>query len=350
MFFATKPKGFIVDLGEQTIWLARVSSLQPPLVIEEIRECATNDEAALDEAFAALRPSKSSGYGHAHCGISPKTRFIRRATLDPKRIKETDYLAELVSTQFRIEEKDHAISVLNPFDGMEFDATKPGANKEALFCGLPLAEVSAQQATLLRHFIYPAKLELSSMAALGAIIDYLKFTESVKPTLVLELGADQTQSYIVSARGLEATRPISVGLDAMVPVVQKELGLKDEESARKLFFSNTFDFTGMGALLCKRLLKELQSSMGFYEVQTGQSISQLICPVLPAKLAWLEGVLAAQVGVSVLLPELMPWLNARQVSLSEAVNPSQLDARKLALLGLAVQFPNPASAPNAVAA
>jgi hypothetical protein len=106
-------------------------------------------------------------------------------------------------------------------------------------------------------------LELSSVASLAAVIDYLRFSDSSKPTIVLELGSESTQSFIVSARGLEASRPIAVGLEAMVPVVQKELGLKDEESARKLFFSNTFDFTGMGASLCKRLLKELQSSMGF---------------------------------------------------------------------------------------
>ena len=111
--------------------------------------------------------------------------------------------------------------------------------------------------------MYPETLELSSVASLAAVIDYLRFSDSSKPTIVLELGSESTQSFIVSARGLEASRPIAVGLEAMVPVVQKELGLKDEESARKLFFSNTFDFTGMGASLCKRLLKELQSSMGF---------------------------------------------------------------------------------------
>ncbi len=348
MFFAAKTKGFVLDRGEQTTLLARVSSLQAPLVIEEIRECPTNDEAAFGEILAGLLPKKGSGYSHTHCGISPATRFIRRATLDLKRVKEADYLSEVVNTQFRVDAAQNAISVLNAFDGLDYDATKGGANKEVLFCGLPSAEVARAQSELLRQNLFPARLELSSMAALGAIIDYLKFTDSSKPTLVLELGAEQTQSYIVSARGVEATRPIAVGLDAMVPVVQKELGLKDEESARKLFFSNTFDFTGMGASLCKRLLKELQSSMGFYEVQTGQSISQLVCPVLAAKLSWLEAVIASQVGVSVLQPDFLPWLGARQITLGESVPVASLDARKFALLGLVVQFNNPA--PDAVAA
>lgn len=343
MLFAAKTKGFILDRGEQTTVLARVSALQAPLVVEELRECPSDDEAALAEALAALNPKKGSGYAQAHCGVSPATRFVRRATLDLKRVRETDYLAEVVNSQFRVDADQNVITVLNAFDGLDFDAGKSGPSKEVVFCGLPIAEVSRAQAELLRLGLFPARLELSSLAALGAIIDYLKHTDSAKPTLVLELGAEQTQSYIVSSRGIEATRPIAVGLDAMVPVVQKELGLKDEESARKLFFSNTFDFTGMGASLCKRLLKELQSSMGFYEVQTGQSISQLICPVLASKLGWLEAVIAAQVGVSVLQLEFPAWLASRQISLGEGVSASTLDARKLALLGLMMQFNTSAS-------
>lgn len=338
MLFSAKTKGFVLDQGEQVSLLARVSSLKPPLVVEEIREFASKDQAAFDEAWDALKPKNASGYQQANCGISPPGRFIRRATLDMKRVKENEYLPELVSGQFRVDPEQSTITVLNAFDGMDFDASKPSPQKEVVFCGLPNEERKSCQSGLLELGLFPARMELSSMCGLGSIIDYLKFSESQKPTLVLELGMESTQSYIVSARGLEATRPIAVGLDAMVPVVQKELGLKDEESARKLFFSNTFDFTGMGSSLCRRLLKELQSSMGFYEVQTGQSISQLICPVLPEKLGWLEGVIASQIGVSVLHPDFGPWLTARQVSVSEGVGLQSLNSRRLALFGLIIPF------------
>lgn len=338
MLFSSKAKGFICDQGEQTTLLARVSSLTPPLTIEALGECPSGDAVALKAALSSLSPKKSTGYLHAHCGVSPEQRFIRRTSLDLKRAKDTEYLSEVVQTQFRIDPERHLIAVLNAFDGLDFDAAKTAASKEVVFCGLPTADLSKLQTDLLGNGLFPERLELSTVAALGAVIDYLRYSDSQKPTIVLELGANNTQSFIVSSRGLEATRPIAVGLEAMVPVVQKELGLKDEESARKLFFSNTFDFTGMGASLCKRLLKELQSSMGFYEVQTGQSIGQLICTVLPSKLSWLEAVIASQIGVGVLQPEFSPWLTARKITLSDAVPAAQIDSRKLGLLGLMMQF------------
>ena len=101
-----------------------------------------------------------------------------------------------------------------------------------LFCGLPSDDIVTVQDGLLAAGFYPDQLELGTVSTLGALVDYFAFTKSKTPTLVLEIGTDTTHSYIVSATGVEASRPISQGLDAMVPIVQKELGLKDEESAK----------------------------------------------------------------------------------------------------------------------
>jgi hypothetical protein len=153
-----------------------------------------------------------------------------------------------------------------------------------------------------------------------------------------------THSFIVSSNGIEASRPIPQGIEAMVPIVQKELGLKDEESARKLFQSNSFDFTGMGPLLVKRLLKELQSSIGFYEVQTGQSVGQVVCVQLPPKLSWLEGTLASSLGISSFKPNPGPWLRFREISFSDSVAKIVADPRWFGLISLMVQYNKPANA------
>ncbi len=336
MRFASKSKGFFVEQNEHSILLARTSAEMTPLVVEELSECTVGDPAALTEAIKRIQPKKApSGYLSAHCGVYPNRRLVRRATLEVKRLKEPGYFAEVLSTQFRVELDKHTVHVLNAPDGTDFDVTK-ATQKEALFCGMLFQDVDALQDGLLASGIYPERLELGSVAMLGGVVDYLRFRKSATPTLVLEIGAETTHSFIVSASGVEASRTIPQGFESMVPVVQAELGLKDAESARKLFLSNAFDFTGMGRSLVKKLLKELQSSIGFYEVQTGQSVGQVLCTSIPPKLAWLGGAVASALGVSTLPLELAPWLRSRDVTIAERASTGELDARWFGLLSLMI--------------
>jgi len=334
MFFSTKAKGYFVEQTDHTMLLARTSAPGAPMVIEELRQCPLGDAEALAEAMDAIQLKKSpSGYVHACCGVYPLKRLVRRATLEVKRIKEPAYFGELLSTQFRIEPDKFTVQVINAIDGSDYDVNK-ASQKEVLFCGIPSDDVIAVQDGLLAAGFYPEQLELGSVSTLGALVDYFAYTKSKTPTLVLEIGMDTTHSFIVSSAGVEASRPIPQGLDAMVPIVQKELGLKDEESAKKLFYSNTFDFTGMGPLLVKKLLKELQSSIGFYEVQTGQSVGQVLCTMLPTKLAWLDSAIASALGVSTTKLDLVPWLQSRRITLPDGLIPGGVDVHWLGLLSL----------------
>lgn len=336
MLFAPKNKGYFVDRGEATVVLARTSSPRPPMVVEEVVEIAAGDEAALAEAIRRLQPKRHpSGYLTATVGIYPPRRLVRRATLEPKRLKEAGYLVEVANTQFRIEADKYALAVLQANDGSDFDPAK-STQKDVLFCGLPADDINDLQDRLLAGGIYPDRLELGSVAALGALVSLLGTGKSGVPTLVLEIGADATQSYIVSPDGVEAARPIAQGFESMVPVVQKELNLKDEESARKLFYSNAFDFTGMGPALLRKLVKELQSSIGFYEVQTGQSVGQVACLMLPGKLGWLQGSIASQLGLAPLALDLGGWLAARGITCAPTVAP--VDGRWLGLFGLMAHY------------
>jgi len=338
MFFAQKTKGFFVELNDHAVMIARTSAPMAPFTIEDVRECAPNDAAALDQAINEIQPRKNpSGYLHATVGIYPGKRLVRRHSLELKRVKEPGYFAEVCSQQFRIEQDKYTIALLNASDGSDYDIAK-AVQKDVLFCGLPAEDTNTLQTALLEAGIYPERLELGSVALLGGIVDYLAFTKSKTPTLVLEIGAESTHSFIVTAAGVEASRPIPQGLDAMVPIVQKELGLKDEESARKLFYSNTFDFTGMGPLLIKKLLKELQSSIGFYEVQTGQSVGQVLSTQLSPKLTWLEGAIAGALGITILKIDPVPWLQSRHITVPEAFAKSAQEIRWFGLLGLMAQY------------
>jgi hypothetical protein len=340
MLFSAKTKGFFVEQSDHATLLARTSVPGAELTVEAVSECPSGDSAALTEAARGLQNKKSSGgYVQATCGIYSLKRLVRRVSLDVKRTKEPGYLNEIVSSQFRVDPEQYTLAVLNAKDGSEYILGN-SAQKEAVICGLPSDEIITIQDGLLAAGVYPQRLELGTVAVLGALVDCLAFMQSKTPMLVLELGAEMTHSFIVTADGLDATRPIPQGLEAMIPVVQKELGLRDEESAKKLFYSNTFDFTGMGAALIKKLVKELQSSIGFYEVQTGQSIGQVLCLQVPPKMNWVDGTIASSLGVAGFQPDLGPWLQSRGVTLSPEAAAIGQDPRWLGLLGLIVQYQN----------
>lgn len=338
MFLSAKSQGFFFAQNEHAVLLARTSTAAAPMLIEELKECPPGDAAALSAAVRELQNKKSpSGYLHAHCGLCPARRLVRQATLEAKRLKEPAYLTEVVSSQFRVEPDKYLLAILNAGNGAEFDQGR-AAEKEVVFCGAMLEELDSAQDRLLEAGIYPERMEIGTVATLGAAADYLAFKQIKTPALLLEVGADATQSFIVSAEGVQASRPIPHGLDSMVPVIQKELSLKDEESAKKLFYSNTFDFTGMGGLLIKKLLKELQSSIGFHEVQTGQSIAQVICMQLPPKLAWLEATIAGALGVGGLKIDYIPWLESHQITFANPIAAQGLDARWFGLFSLMATY------------
>jgi hypothetical protein len=338
MLFQKKNKGFFVELNNHSVLFARTSAPVAPFVIEEMRECSPNDAAELAAVIGQLQPKKGpSGYLHATVGIYPPKRILRRHTIETKRVRENGYISEICSQQFRIEQDKYLLAMLNANDGQDCDTSR-NSQKDVMFCGLPIEDANTIQSSLLGSGIYPERLELGSVAALGGLTDWLAQNKSKSSLLVLEIGAEAGYSFIVTASGVEACRPINQGVDAMVPIVQKELGLKDEESARKLFFSNTFDFTGMGPLLIKRLLKELQSSIGFYEVQTGQSVGQVFCTQLSPKLQWLDGVIASALGITSVRPDLQTWLQARQITLAENLSSHAREARWFGLLALMAQY------------
>ena len=317
MFFSHKSKGFFVELNDHAVMVARTSGPVAPFAVEEMLECAPNDSAAFKDLIGRIQPKKGpSGYLHATVGIYPSKRLVRRHTVEPRRVKEPAYVTELCSQQFHIEDDKYSLAILNAGDGVDFDVAR-GTQKDVVFCGLPIEDAQGAQAMLLDSGIYPERLELGSVATLGGVVDCLAFNRAKTSVLVLEVGADATHSFIVTANGVEASRPVAQGLVAMVPIVQKELGLKDEESARRLFYSNTFDFTGMGPLLIKKILKELQSSIGFYEVQTGQSVAHVLTTQLSPKLQWLDTAVSNALGISALKLDPLAWLESRQISLPE---------------------------------
>lgn len=322
--FGSKSNGLFLDLIGDFALVARTTGTRAPFTIEELLEVDLSDAAAAPATLRSVLGLRG-GFAMATCAIYPPSRVVARVAVESRKLRDDGYLASQVAEALKIEPARYRLAPLSPVDGSDAMATRSPL-KEILICGALEDELNLSQARLLELGIFPDRMELGTVAAIGGITSLVNFAEPRVPTLLLEIGHDQTLVFVVSREGVDITRSVNFGISSMIPIVQKELGLKDEESARKLFFSNSFDFTGMGPQLTKRLLRELQASIGFYEVQTGQSIVQLCCTLLPTKINWLQRTLADVLGMKVLKPDYAAWLNAMNIQLGPAVAAGELGA------------------------
>jgi hypothetical protein len=262
--------------------------------------------------------------------VYPQSRIVTRLAADSRKVAEDGYLQGQVAEVLKIDPAAYRLVPLLPADGRDATASR-ATFKEVLVCGAQREELLAIQARLLEAGVFPERMILGTVAGIGGVASLVNASDGKHPTLLLEIGAEHTQVFVVSRDGVDITRSVNFGISSMIPIVQKELGLKDEESARKLFFSNSFDFTGMGPQLTKRLLRELQASIGFYEVQTGQSIVHLCCTLLPAKVNWLQKTLADVLGMKVLQPDYASWLQSMDIIFGAGVQPAELGATWMSL-------------------
>jgi len=321
-------KALFVELSEFSLLVARVSSLEAPITIEGIEEISLADsEETIRSTILSLVGNPKIQYANANCSICPPTRVIRRATLDnPGKTKDPSYLPEYLKNQFKIDLATYSMAVINANSGAEF-GTERAPGKELLFCGAPKADLTAHQKRLVDYGVFPQRVELSSIATVGGVLDYQAMKEEKSPTLILEMGHEEAMVLVCNGNSLDVARPVSFGLRSMYPIVQKELGLKDEESARKLFGSSTFDFAEMGPILLKKLLKEMQASTGFYEVQTGQTIGHIFLGLVPDNLGWIATTLAKSLGVHVLKPDHHAWFEHQGIKVDDGVDLSNLGSR-----------------------
>jgi len=330
----TKTKGLFVDHSHYALLLARTSSFKSPLHIEAVTEHNPKDPEETMNFIQEFAQVKSGGYAMAKCSIYPTRRFIRRFTVDLQaKSKNPNYFLDTLSSQFRVNPEKNMVQILRASNGSEADLEK-GTDKELMYVGAPTEEISALQKELLSFGIYPTTLESGTLSTIGGLKDYAKAKGLNAPTLILEITAENSNVFIFREDMLDVSRPISFGLNSMYPIIQQELGLKDEGSAKKIFYSNTFDFTEMGPKLLRKMLKELQASTGFYEVQTGQTIGQIYLSLLPKNLKWIGQVLAKSLGVDIIELDFPAWIKSQNITLADEVDVASLNNRWMGLFSL----------------
>ncbi|RKX31293.1 MAG: hypothetical protein DRP71_13675, partial [Verrucomicrobia bacterium] len=207
---SSKGKGIFLEVNEHSLLVARTSGFTTPLTIEGVREFSLEDRAALSDEFRQFTGTRQGTYAVARCSVYPEGSVVSRTSLDPRKARDASYLQDLLASQLKIDLKEFLLYLLGAGDGVEAgsDAVFP---REAIVCGAPQTEIQLIQDNLLEVGAFPDRLELGTVASLGGIINYLKMQEESPPTLILEIGADTTNVFVVNRDGVDTSRPVAYG-------------------------------------------------------------------------------------------------------------------------------------------
>jgi len=332
-----KKSDFILECHPNAIRAARVDSLSSPSAILEMTEVEVSGEKSVAEEMRRLAGAKSNGYLQAACAVYPPRRLVRRVKIDAGRNKEQAFLLDYLKKEAKADPEELMAYCLSPKTGEEIDPNGYGRN-DIVLCSLPRKDALAIQEDLLGKAVYPESIELGTVAVAGAIQSILRFKKAAQPALALELDENFSLAMIVGQNGVEMIRHLPCGAREFAASLKEQLHLRDEGAAEKLLASRDFDFGPLASKILGRLLRELQSSIGFFEVQTGQSISCIYSYHQQRRLDWLQASAAEQLNLAPLEVDLAAWLGSEGVELADKSLAEKLDFSWLGVLAMACKF------------
>lgn len=334
-----KSKGLFVEGDAYTVRSARVSGLVAPLRVDTL---SVTPISGLERIGGALDKEKPVGRGRyiaAHCGFAAESRFyfLHKVTQVAK-AREAGYWAPLLR-QARLDPEEVVQATLDAATGTPLsDIASGGGAREFLVCGAKRSEWKEMQEQLVSRSIVPQSLQLSGLSTVAGLLDYLKAKRIELPVLLLEMSDKEAHLFILAGGKVVLCRAVSFGYESVLPLIRSELGLKDEESARHLFFSNTFDFRDIGNVLFGRLLRDLNAASGFYEMQTGQPLHGFVMTGTPAGLDWVPEVIAEGLEIGLMRIDWETWLERHKIELGEGVEALDLTLSMLPLMTLMMDF------------
>jgi hypothetical protein len=326
--------GVLWNLNEHVVQLARLPRPDvKPVLVEEMVELATADEEGIANWMRACFPERGRGILPGYCGFHPTDRVLLRETINTKRMVEPNYLPQLMAEQAKLTAvNDWSVSALHPIEGEVF--TSATLARPGLLVGLPWASVREVQQRLRKLGIRPRRLEVGTLALIGALTRYTREIAYPHATVVCEIGLGQTRVYFLAKDGVHTPATLPHGLVSIMEATMKEISAPGIGAARDALYAPTEELRLHSRRIVRVLTRHLKPAIDYFEMQTGQPIGALYCAHLPAQLGWLEEALCTAVDLQFLVPNLGEWLPLSGVELAPATAvPSRSWLQPLSLLG-----------------
>jgi hypothetical protein len=308
MLSRSSRSGLLWNVNEHVIQLARLGRPDAkPILVDQMVELASGDDEGAANWMRRIFPDRGRGYVPGYCGFHPTDRVLLRETINTKRMVEPSYLPQLLAEQAKLTAvNDWNVCAIHPIEGEVFTTASP--SRPGLLVGLPLATVRESQQRLRKLGIRPRRLELGTVALLGALTRYMRETSFPHATVLCEIGLGQTRVYFLAKDGVHTPATLPHGLVSIMEATMKELGVPGIGPARDALYAPTEELLGHSRRLVRVLTRHLKPAIDYFEMQTGQPIGALYCAHLPMRLGWIEEALCTAVDLQFLVPDLDVWL------------------------------------------
>lgn len=311
----------LCNLTDHVIQLARLTRLdERPVLADAFAELSREDDGAVAGWLQETFPERATGYTPAYCGFHPPERVLLRESINTRRLAEGNYLENLLAENAKLTAlKDWQVAALHPIDGEPFSGATP--SRPGLLVGLPRSAIRETQQWLCRLGLLPRRLELGSVALLGALTRHLQDSAYPNAVVACEIGRTQTRIYFIGKDGVHTPPPLPHGLRSIEETAMKELSVPDAAAARAQLGAPGPELRGHSRRLVRMLTRHLKPAIDYFEMQTGQPIGGLFCAHLPANLGWLEEALSGAVELEFLVPDYAAGLSSIGVEIAPDIAP-----------------------------
>lgn len=282
-------------------------------------EFDADDETGLRH-WLAQNFEKQNAWLPAIASFCPPDALCQRESLQPRKLAEPDYLADLVRDQYKIEQPaSWKMQVLSPLEGEIVPAE--GTQRPALICGVSYSDVQLMQQRLLDHRLLPYRLELGVLPLLGAITEHQERAGDKHAVVVIVIEQEHTAAYILGKEGVHTPAPVRHGFASIVQAARREFELTTAAEVRQRLHQADDELLLRASKFVRAIGRDLKPLVDSYEMTTGQPVGGIYCAYLPPALSWISEPLAQVIGRTPYAFDSTAWQASAGIQTSNGVNP-----------------------------
>ena len=318
-------RGLVLEFNPFQVLAAEISRPHRGVVsVDAAAEFERHDIASLNEWIESRVATR------AICGLVPRRGIVQRESLQPRRLPEPGYLADVVeeqqkgrflsSTPFKVLNPEAwTLRALNAVDGRPLNPDAPV--QPAVICGIANEEIQEVQQRLLDEGVLPDRIESGLLSLFGAVYRMMERRGEQRAVAIIVIHQVATTVYILGKEGIHTPNPVFHGFTSIIELARKELGFKEDAEVRSHLQNAHPLLVKYGDKLVRRIGRDLKPVMDSYEMTTGQPVDEVFCAYLPPNLAWLGEPLARVTGRMPMTVDCQAWLSDAAVHAGEDCPP-----------------------------